>query len=121
MNDDLLNILSNSNKDIDNQRLMDYLSGKLSEKERHEVEEMMAGDNFMNDAVEGLQEFDKKKDIDSYVQKLHDSLRKDLKKKRRRREKRRLKEYSFIYIAILVILAICILWYFLLRTHLPLR
>ena len=52
MNDDLLNILSNSNKDIDNQRLMDYLSGKLTEKERHEVEKMMAGDDFMNDAVE---------------------------------------------------------------------
>ena len=30
MSDELLNILSNSNKDIDNQKLMDYLSGKLS-------------------------------------------------------------------------------------------
>ena len=34
MNDDLLNILSNSNKDIDNQKLMDYLSGKLSAAEK---------------------------------------------------------------------------------------
>ena len=41
MNPDLLNILSHSNKDIDNQKLMDYLSGKLSEKERQEVEQMV--------------------------------------------------------------------------------
>ena len=39
MNDDLLNILSNGNKDIDNQKLVDYLDGKLSEKEKHEVED----------------------------------------------------------------------------------
>jgi anti-sigma factor RsiW len=121
MNDDLLNILSNSNKDIDNQRLMDYLSGKLSEQERHEVEKMMAGDDFMADAVEGLEEFDKKKDIDDYVQQLHASLQKNLKKKKQRRERRRLKEYPFIYIAIVVVLAICILWYFILRTRLPFR
>ena len=34
MNKDLLNILSNSNKDIDNQQLMDYLNGKLRSEER---------------------------------------------------------------------------------------
>ena len=38
MNNDLLNILSNSNKDIDNQKLMDYVAGKLTEQEKHEVE-----------------------------------------------------------------------------------
>ena len=30
MNNDLLNILSNSNKDIDNQKLMDYLNSARS-------------------------------------------------------------------------------------------
>ena len=42
MNKDLLNILSNSNKDIDNQQLMDYLSGKLSDEQMHEIERSMA-------------------------------------------------------------------------------
>ena len=42
MSSDLLNILSNSNKDIDNQKLMDYISGKLSGKEKHEVEQWMS-------------------------------------------------------------------------------
>ena len=55
MSKDLLNILANSNKDIDNQKLMDYLSGKLSQQEQHEIEKEMAGNELVNDAVEGLE------------------------------------------------------------------
>jgi anti-sigma factor RsiW len=117
MNDDLLNILSHSNKDIDNQQLMDYLSGKLSEKERHEVEKQMADNDLLNDAVEGLQKFDQKKDIRGYVEQLNTAMQKNLKKKKARREKRRLKEYPFIYIALLLILGLCVLVYFMIRAH----
>ncbi len=46
MNNNLLNILSNSNKDIDNQKLMDYLSGQLPDKEKKEVEQWMAENDF---------------------------------------------------------------------------
>ena len=121
MNDDLLNILSNSNKDIDNQQLMDYLSGKLSEKEMHEVEQSMADSDFLNDAVEGLQDFDKKKDIRAYVEQLNANLQKNLQKKKDRREKRRLKEYPLTYLAIGLILLICICGYFLVRAYLKTR
>ena len=38
MDDKLFDILSNSNKDIDNQKLMDYLAGKLSEDRRHRMD-----------------------------------------------------------------------------------
>lgn len=61
MNHDLLNILSNSNKDIDNQKLMDYLAGKLSEAEKHEVERWMADNDFADEAMEGLEQFSNKK------------------------------------------------------------
>jgi hypothetical protein len=60
MSNDLKNILSNSNKDIDNQQLMDYLSNQLSESKMHEVERSMADDAFINDAVEGLQQVENK-------------------------------------------------------------
>lgn len=40
MSYDILKILSASNKDIDNQKLMDYLAGHLSSKETHEVEKV---------------------------------------------------------------------------------
>ena len=55
MSNDLLNILSNSNKDIDNQKLMDYISGKLSGSEKHQVEQWMIDNNFESEAMEGLQ------------------------------------------------------------------
>ena len=46
MHEDLLNILSDSNKDIDNQKLMDYISGKLSAEQKHEVEKWMIDNPF---------------------------------------------------------------------------
>jgi len=115
MNKDLLNILSNSNKDIDNQQLMDYLNGKLSGEEKHAVEQSMADNDFINDAMEGLQGFENKKDLSGYVEQLNAALRKNLQKKKLRREKRRLKEYPWTYIAIILILSLCIAAYFIIH------
>ena len=115
MNDDLLNILANSNKDIDNQLLMDYLSGKLSAEKSHEVEKMMADDDLFNDAMEGLQQVKDKRDIQTYVEQMNRSLQKSLAKKRRRRDKRRLKEGPWGYIAIIVIIMLCIAGYYVVK------
>jgi hypothetical protein len=115
MNDDLLNILSNSNKDIDNQLLMDYLSGKLSAEKNHEVEKMMAGNDLFNDALEGLQQIRDKKDIQTYVEQLNRDLQKSLTKKRQRREKRKLKEGLWGYIAVIVIIMLCIAGYYVVK------
>ncbi len=124
MNPDLLNILSNSNKDIDNQLLMDYLSGKLSGKEKHAVEEWMADNEFMNDAMEGLESIPDKKNVQVYVEELNRSLQKSLQKRKKRREKMRLKDSPWTYLAILVILVLCIATYYILHRflgigHLP--
>ena len=88
MSKDLLNILSNSNKDIDNQKLMDYLSGKLPEQERHEVEKWMVDNEFANEAMEGLKDFSGKKDLQAYVEHLNKDLHKYLQTKKERRQKR---------------------------------
>ena len=121
MNNDLLNILSNSNKDIDNQQLMDYLSGKLTEKERHEVERSMADSDFMNDAVEGLQELENKKNLQTYVTQLNAALQKDLKKKKQRRGRRLLKYPWITWTAIVLVLLLLIVcfFYFLLSSGNP--
>jgi anti-sigma factor RsiW len=115
MNKDLLNILSNSNKDIDNQQLMDYLSGKLSGDELHEVERSMAGDEFLNDAVEGLQQMKNKKDMQAYVDQLNAAMQKSLEKKKNRRLRRRLKDEPWTYLAIILVLVLCILAYVVIR------
>lgn len=111
MNNDLLNILSNSNKDIDNQKLMDYLSGKLSEQEKHEVEKWMVDNDFENEAVEGLQQLTGKKNLEGYVDQLNKELHQYIRQKKDRREKRKINNSFWVYTAIILILLIIILAY----------
>ena len=118
MNKDLLNILSNSNKDIDNQQLMDYLSGKLSGEQLHELERSMADSEFLNDAVEGLQRIRNKKDMQSYVDELNAAMQKSLAKKKQRRLKRRLKEEPWGLLAVVIVILLCVLGYVVIRKFL---
>lgn len=82
MSDELKDILSNLNKDIEQDKLLDYLNKKLSASEAHELEKQMAEDEFVNDAVEGLEEFKNKKDLSLYVQQLNNDLKKQLDKRK---------------------------------------
>ncbi|HEY4337205.1 MAG TPA: hypothetical protein VGM89_14945 [Puia sp.] len=115
MNKDWLNILANSNKDIDNQQLMDYLSGKLSGEALHELERSMADSEFLNDAVEGLQQMSNKKDMQAYVDQLNASMQKTLEKKKQRRLKRRLREDPWSLLAVILVITLCILGYVVIR------
>jgi hypothetical protein len=121
MNPDLLNILSGNNKDIDSQKLVEYLNGKLSAEEKHEIEQLMAGSDFMNDAVEGLADVKDKKDIQAYIEQLNKELRDLVEKKKDRRVKRRLKEYPWIYLTVILVLFLCIIGYFVVRQFLHLH
>lgn len=118
MNNDLKDILSNSNKDIDNQQLMDYLSNQLNKAESHEIEKNMADDAFMNDAVEGLQKIENKKNMQAYVEQLNDDLHKQLAKNKIRKEKRRLKDQPFTYVTIIIILILVIVSFLVLKKYL---
>src|SRR6185437_2538391 len=111
MDKDWFNILTNSNKDIDNQQLMDYLSGKLSGEAAHEVERSMADNEFLNDAVEGLQKIRNKKDMQAYVDQLNAAMQKSLAKKKQRRLRRRLRDWPYTYLAIILVIVLCILAY----------
>jgi hypothetical protein len=119
MNKDLLNILANSNKDIDNQQLMDYLSGDLSGEPLHDVERTMADNAFLNDAVEGLQQMGNRKNLQVYVDELNIALQKSMAKKKQRRLKRKLKDNPWTYLAIALVITLCILayWIVLLRSR----
>lgn len=111
MSDELKDILNNSNKDIDNQKLMDYLSKKLSAQESHELEKIMAEDDFMNDAVEGLEQISDKKKLGVSVEELNRELQKQLAKKKSRKEKRKLKEQPWVYVTIVLLLLLLIVCY----------
>lgn len=115
MSDDLLNILSNSNKDIDNQKLMDYLSGHLSDAEKHAFEEEMIDSDFMNDAVEGLEDFEEQTDIELYARQLNKKLKEKLEKKKLKRSRRNIKDLPWFFYAIILILILAIISFILLR------
>ena len=121
MNKDLLNILTNSNKDIDNQQLMDYLAGKLSEAERNELEIRMAENDFMNDAMEGLEEIKDKKDIRLFVDQMNRDLQKKLQVKKAKKKRRKMFEQRWVFAGIVLILALAIAtWLLILKyQHLP--
>lgn len=117
MNDELLNILSNSNKDIDNQKLMDYLSGKLSGDEKHDFEKSLVDSEMMNDAVEGLQKI-KNKDASALVEQLNANLHKQLEKKKSKKLRRQIKDLPWLYLSIIIILLIILISYLVIKKHL---
>jgi hypothetical protein len=112
MNDELLNILSNSNKDIDNQKLMDYLNNKLSADEKHEFEKILIDSDLASDAIDGLSEFKNKKDPVAFAEQLNRNLQKQLQKKKGMREKRRFKDSSWVYFTLVIIILITLIAFF---------
>jgi hypothetical protein len=115
MEEDLLNILSDNNKDIDNQKLMDYISGKLSAEQKHEVEKWMIDNPFFSEAVEGLQHAGDVHHVSASVDEINRQLRKYLQKRKKRRESKLLGVDQWTYLAVLLILGILIGVYFALK------
>jgi hypothetical protein len=118
MSDDLKDILNNSNKDIDNQKLMDYLSKKLTAQENHELEKQMADDEFMNDAMEGLEKMSSTKNLHISVDELNQELQKQIAKNKQRKQKRKFKEQPWGYIAIVLLLVLVIVCYVMVKKYL---
>lgn len=118
MSDHLKDILSNLNKDIEQDKLLDYLNKNLSAAEAHELEKQMAEDEFMNDAVEGLESFKDKKDVSLIVQQLNAGLKKQTEKKKAKKEKRRIKEQPWVYITIVTLLLLIIVAYIVIKKYL---
>lgn len=114
MNEDLLHILSDSNKDIDNQKLMDYLSGKLSAEQKHEVEKWMMDNPFFNDAVEGLQHADATH-VNASVEEINTTLRKYLQKRKAKREKDFFPKDWWVYVAVVLILFLVVIVYWIIK------
>jgi hypothetical protein len=118
MSDDLKDILSNLNKDIEQDKLLDYLNKKLSATEAHNLEKQMADDEFMNDAVEGLEHFKNKKDLSLLVDQLNRDLKKQTAKNKLHKEKRKLKDQPWLYVTIVTLLLLVIVAYIVIKKYL---
>ena len=108
MPDRLKDILSHLSTEVDQETLLKYLEGRLSDEQKHEVEKKILATEFSDDAMEGLQEIKNKKDLSSLVEQLNRDLHKKLEKKKQRREKFRLKDQPWLYITIVIILLLLV-------------
>lgn len=111
MSDNYKDILSNLSKDVDQETLLLYLQGKLSEEKKHEVEKQLLQSDFEDDAVQGLQEFKDKEQLQYMVEMLNRDLKKRTEKKKKRREKMRIPDRPWIYISILILFLLIVLSY----------
>lgn len=118
MKENLRDILSGLSTDIDQETLLLYLQGKLSEEKKHEVEKKIMDNEFAEEAMEGLQQFKNKSDISVLVEQLNHDLRSKLTKKKKRREKLKLKEQPWVYLVILMIIILVIISYIIIHKFL---
>jgi len=111
MADNLKDILSNLSTEVDQETLLLYLQGKLSEEKKHEVEKQLLKDDFNEEALEGLEAFKDKEQLSYMVEALNRDLKKKTQKKKKRREKLNIKDQPWIYAAILILLLLIAISY----------
>jgi hypothetical protein len=115
MSENLKDILSNLNPEVDQETLLLYLQGKLTAEQQHEVEKKMLEDDFESDAMEGLEKIKDKKQLSFLVEQLQRDLKKKTEKKKRFREKLQLKLDPWLIILIVLILLLVIISYILIH------
>jgi len=89
-----------------------YLKGTSSEEERFTIENQMADEAFMNDAIEGLQEFKDQNHVQDYVNKINKELNKHTFKKKRRKLNNLIEDKNWTLVTVVLIIILCILGYF---------
>ena len=115
MSEGLKDILSNLSTEVDQETLLLYLQGRLTEEKKHEVEKKLIQHEFDDDALEGLQAIKDKQQIKYMVEMLNRDLKKKTEKKKKMREKMKIKDQPWLYISILILLLLIVMSYFILQ------
>lgn len=115
MQDNYKDILSHLSTDIDQETLLLYLQGKLTDDKKHEVEKKLLENEFADEALEGLQQFKDKQQLSYTVELLNRDLKKKLERKKKRRQKLQLKDQPWVYITILILILLIVISYIVIR------
>ncbi|MBX3255036.1 MAG: hypothetical protein KF862_12915 [Chitinophagaceae bacterium] len=116
MNKDLLNILSDS-KEIDQQKLLDYLQNNVSEEERHEIEKLFIDEAFESDASEGLQRVSDKSKLPVVMGELNRQLIKKLSSRRKRNNGKKPLNLMIPVITTIILLLLALMFFLYIRRH----
>lgn len=118
MHRDLTDILSNNGQPVSDRQLMDYLNGKLTDAERHELEKLMAADGMNDDALEGLELIENKQQIAQHHAEINKALGDKLKQKKQTRQRRKLPQMQLSIIITAALLALALLvWFIVHQLH----
>ena len=117
MNNELFNILSKA-KEIDQQKLLDYMQDKLSPEERYEIEKLLIDADFESDAAEGLSRIEDKKKLPVVINELNRQLIKKLSKRRKPSRKGPIPNLMIPVITTIIILFLVMMFYLLLKRYL---
>ena len=115
MSENLKDILANLSTEIDQETLLLYLQDKLTGEKKHEVEKKLLENEFASDAADGLQDFRNKEHLATLVDHLNRDLKKKLYNKRTQGSKIHLKEYPWLYFAVILIIVLIVISYFIIR------
>ena len=115
MSENYKDILSNLNTEVDQELLLQYLQGKLSEAQKHEIEKQLAQGDFEDDALEGLQEFKDTAQLQYMAEMLNRDLKKKTAKKKKQREKIKIKDQPWLWVSILILFLLVALCYIVIR------
>ncbi len=117
MNNELFNILSKA-KDIDQQKLLDYMQDKLSPEERYEIEKLLIDAEFESDAAEGLSQIRDKKKLPLVMNELNRQFIKKLSKRRKHPLNKPGLSLMIPVITTIIILFLILMFYLLLKRYL---
>jgi hypothetical protein len=115
MKENLKDILAHLNPDVDQEILIQYLQGDLTNEKQHEVEKQLLEGDFESEALEGLQAFKQKPDIRLLVEQLNYDLKKKTVKRKQRRQKLDIKVNPWLWITILILLMLIVISYIIVR------
>jgi hypothetical protein len=119
MKDNLKDILAHLNKDVDQETLLLYLQGKLSNEQQHEVEKHLLDNEFASEAVEGLGQVSSGNEVSKVVEELNKNLRIKTIRKKKPRRIAELKEDKWLWISVLILLMLVLICYIII--HIQLR
>jgi hypothetical protein len=115
MKENLKDILSNLHFETDQETLLNYLQGKLSAEQQHNLEKNLLDDEFEAEALEGLEEFKDKKNISVLVESLNIDLKKKTAKKKKWQQRREIKLDLWLLLTIILLLVLVIVSYFIIH------
>lgn len=111
------NDILKNDEPLNEQELLKYIEGNPSEQERFAIEKQMTDSAFVNDAIEGLKQFEHPNQLQALKDQLNKQLKKEINKKGKRKKIRKIQDQQWLVVAILSILFLCIVGYLLIHFY----